>query len=261
MTKPRRSLFDVDAQARHDDPESSHEAARKVTASGKASDRRRMLLNSVREFPGETSAELAQRLNMDRVEVARRLPDMRDRLQLVSNGRKRRCRVTGADHSLTWLAIANATTLAAPRPSSSDTTSQLPRRRRRGTKAKTLADLPADSSPPPMPPGDAARADELVNWFRDNRDSLPSEPFELRPGERVSNPELFYAVLAGDIAAGPTAHDRAQTIPAPRWRPLLADLERLRIITNHNPDRTAGGGSQSVSSPATGENPDDKHFH
>lgn len=233
MRKPRRSLFDVPAQARHDDPASSHEAARKVTKSGTAAERRRTLLKAVREFPGETSAELAQRLNrddLDRVEVARRLPDMRDRLKIVCNGRRRKCRVTGNHHSLTWIAIAPATMLAPPSTASSPPTPPVPRKRRTKPPAG-LADLPAATPPPTMPAAADSRAAELLAWFEQNRDRLPAEPFELRPGERVSNPAKFYAALQADVAAGPTARYMAQTIPAPRWAPLLADLQRLKTIT------------------------------
>src|SRR5690606_23770299 len=110
----------------------------------------------------------------------------------------------------------------------------LPVPRRRRPRPATLADLPPASPPPgaAADPGDA-RAAELLDWFRNvsAAGTLPGEPFELRPGERVSNPQRFYAALASDIAAGPTVHYLAQQFPAPRWAPLLSDLQCLKTIT------------------------------
>lgn len=44
---------------------------------------------------------------------------------------------------------------------------------------------------------------ELIDWFRANRDWLPSEPFCLWPGAWVVDPALFYHSLDADIDHGP----------------------------------------------------------
>ena len=45
---------------------------------------------------------------------------------------------------------------------------------------------------------------ELIVWFQSNRDRLPDEPFNLKPGVRVVDPALWYGTLDRDITTGPT---------------------------------------------------------
>lgn len=222
MTSPQRSLFDPPA-ARASDPVSSHEAAARASASGTAAEQRQALLQAIRENPGRTSAELGQITGIERHRAARRLPDMRDRLGLVRNGPERKCTVTGAKGSLTWLLVD-----APSPPPTRRRTAEPPLPRRKRPQPTTIADLPAEISPPPSP----TAADELVTWFRfvSAAGTLPTEPFELRPGERVSNPAMFYAALADDVDAGPTAPYFAQQIANARWQPLLCDLQRLQTL-------------------------------
>jgi hypothetical protein len=87
-------------QARRTDPQSSHTAAQNADSS-KAANIRRLCLQTVVNKPGATSAEIADALGIDRHDAARRLPDLR-KAGKVCNGHPRRCRVSGADDSLTW---------------------------------------------------------------------------------------------------------------------------------------------------------------
>lgn len=62
--------------ARSTDPGTSHIAAEAVTKSGVRARQQRQVLDALRQWPGCTSAELAQRANIDRYAVARRLPEL-----------------------------------------------------------------------------------------------------------------------------------------------------------------------------------------
>lgn len=84
--------------ARNSDPATSHEAARKVRPS--RATQQRTILAGVEQFPNHTSAELAERLGLDRYVVARRLPELRSALK-VQNGEARVCLETG-NRAITW---------------------------------------------------------------------------------------------------------------------------------------------------------------
>ena len=68
-----------------------------------------------------------------------------------------------------------------------------------------------------------AEAAELVAWFQNAGESLPVEPFDLKPGGgvRVADPVLWYRSLRRDIATG-------QTGPRGRRGALQDDLNLLR---------------------------------
>lgn len=89
------------ARARREDPATSHEAAEGVEASGKANDQRSLCLERVRRYPGETAAEIAAALHIERHIPSRRLPELRD-AGLVKNGQTRVCGVMGRQ-SMTWI--------------------------------------------------------------------------------------------------------------------------------------------------------------
>lgn len=61
----------------------------------------------------------------------------------------------------------------------------------------------------------------LILWFQSNRDRLPIEPFDLKPGIRVIDPLKFFRVLDADIQAGSNG---------PRAVGLLDDLQWLRKL-------------------------------
>jgi len=86
--------------ARTNDPITSHVAAEKVTGSGLRHTNMLAVIDAVRAHPGLTSAELAQYTQIERHEVARRLPEAA-RAHAVVKGDKRQCSLTG-NLALTW---------------------------------------------------------------------------------------------------------------------------------------------------------------
>jgi hypothetical protein len=84
----------------------------------------------------------------------------------------------------------------------------------------------------------------LSAWFQTERDSLPQDPFLLRPGCHVVHPHRFYQALDRDIAAGP---------PGVRARyGLQSDLTDLRNVLEGAPpafgQASQPGNSCSISS-------------
>lgn len=103
------TLFDAPL-ARHTDPETSHEAAKRMARSGRAKAHAAVALAIVHRAPGRTYQELwaeatdAERETLgDAVELMRRLGDLR-RAGTVSNGVARVCRVKG-NRMMTWEAV------------------------------------------------------------------------------------------------------------------------------------------------------------
>jgi hypothetical protein len=100
-TVPRRQPT---AEARHDDPESSQQAAAKMNRSGKARAHGAIVLGLVRRWPGSTAVELFHAQGgdsaLDRVEVGRRLDSLVKTGQ-VRQGPERECTVKKV-RMLTW---------------------------------------------------------------------------------------------------------------------------------------------------------------
>jgi hypothetical protein len=97
-------VFVTETPASHkQDPASSFEAEAKITASGKRAIQRQIVLEAVQRFPGRTSAELAVDAGLDRPMVARRLPELRARSQVVM-GAVRESRIGGK--AVTWWIVA-----------------------------------------------------------------------------------------------------------------------------------------------------------
>jgi hypothetical protein len=86
--------------ARANDPITSHIASAKVTANNSRHTNMLAVIDAVYAHPGHTSAELAQYTDMERHEVARRLPEAA-RANAVLRGEKRECTLTG-NLALTW---------------------------------------------------------------------------------------------------------------------------------------------------------------
>lgn len=86
-------------RARNTDPETSHEAAAAIAASGDLGRQQAVVLEAVKRWPGLTSLELASRLRLDRYQVARRLPEL-ERAGQVSKGPARR---VGKRSGVTWV--------------------------------------------------------------------------------------------------------------------------------------------------------------
>jgi len=71
------SLFNPRSRiARVRDPASSHLAAAKITRTGTRQSHCALIHNYLSVNPGKTSAEIAAAVGLDRVEAARRLPDL-----------------------------------------------------------------------------------------------------------------------------------------------------------------------------------------
>ncbi len=70
-------LFGGRPMARRSDHDSSHAAADRLEASGAAASQRAKALELVRRFPGMSSLQLARLGKVDRVMLARRLPELR----------------------------------------------------------------------------------------------------------------------------------------------------------------------------------------
>lgn len=90
------------ARARRLDPKTSHDAARTVERSGAAQAQRDACLDEVRRGPGQTAAEIALAVGLERHAPSRRLPELRV-AGLVRNGEARKCVVMGR-LALTWFA-------------------------------------------------------------------------------------------------------------------------------------------------------------
>lgn len=96
----QRSLFDdfsilsEPLLASPKDPETSHEAARELEASGALGRQRQEVIDALRRFPDSTSAELAKRSGLDRHLCGRRLPEL-EYLERVTRGEARTCTVSG----------------------------------------------------------------------------------------------------------------------------------------------------------------------
>lgn len=91
------------ARARASDPVTSHEAAERVTRSGKAGTHAATILEAIKDIPGRTSAELAVATGLDRHEAARRCADLK-RDGKVRQGEPRKCGVNKTQ-GITWFPI------------------------------------------------------------------------------------------------------------------------------------------------------------
>lgn len=94
------------AQSRSTDPVSSTLAADAIERSGIAAAHRRLCLAQVQTHPGQTAAEIARAVGLERHAPSRRLPELRE-AGLVANGPMRVCAVKGRQ-SLTWLPAGEA---------------------------------------------------------------------------------------------------------------------------------------------------------
>lgn len=98
MTLPG-SFFPEPPAARNTDPSTSHEAAAALEASGRRQAQRARVRRAVHDYPGRTSAELAEAIDMDRYAVARRLPELEP--LRVHKGEPRTCSIQGR-RAVTW---------------------------------------------------------------------------------------------------------------------------------------------------------------
>lgn len=88
--------------ARRNDPETSHEAARRHVESGRLREAQARVLRSVSEHGGSTYAEISVYAGLELPEAARRLPELEGRGFVHAIG-KRVCRIKGTECRL-WYA-------------------------------------------------------------------------------------------------------------------------------------------------------------
>ena len=86
------------ATARRTDPASSHQAASRAESSAVC--HRQICLDEVRRWPGQTSAEIAVSVGLDRYQTARRLPELA-KAGFVERGPQGICSVAGT-MAVTW---------------------------------------------------------------------------------------------------------------------------------------------------------------
>lgn len=87
--------------ARSADPLTSWEAAEHITRSGKAAQQQAKAVNAVNRNPGMTSFELAAHCELDRYQLARRLPEAEGQGRVV-RGDARQCAVSGHKAATWW---------------------------------------------------------------------------------------------------------------------------------------------------------------
>ena len=87
--------------ARRTDPQTSHDAARHIVASGAQALQQNQALDAVDRNPGLTSNELARATGLDRYMLARRLPELCDSDRVV-RGDARKCGVSGRSAATWW---------------------------------------------------------------------------------------------------------------------------------------------------------------
>lgn len=93
------NLFD-NPHSHRNDPSSSYKVGDKATSTEKISGQMKAVLNAVKQYPGRTSAELAELVGMNRYTPARRLSVL-ERRGLVKRGSERKCRVCHTE-CITW---------------------------------------------------------------------------------------------------------------------------------------------------------------
>lgn len=97
MTQP--DLFTHHPRARRRDPSTSHLAALEVTESGRASEQAAVVLDVVSRYPGLCSVEMTGYCDLERHQIARRLPEL-ERDGLVRKGAPRT--PLGGRPGVTW---------------------------------------------------------------------------------------------------------------------------------------------------------------
>lgn len=80
----------VVARARKSDPETSHQAAAEVEATGAASAHRSIIVAYLKQHPGETNAEIAEGSGLDYCQIHKRMAEL-ERMNLVIRGQQKKC--------------------------------------------------------------------------------------------------------------------------------------------------------------------------
>lgn len=98
LRSQRQGLIADLPRSRSTDPDTSHEAADAIRASGDLGRQQKAVLEAVRRWPGLTSLELGARMDINRWAVARRCPEL-EVAGKIHRGAARK--VNGRSH-LTW---------------------------------------------------------------------------------------------------------------------------------------------------------------
>lgn len=102
---------------RRTDPDTSRQAAERVTAIGSRADHMTRIVRAVAERPGRTSAELAQDTGLERHEAARRTADAAN-AGLIVRGPSKTCSVGGRAAVTWWPKRARGPVEGCPQPES-----------------------------------------------------------------------------------------------------------------------------------------------
>lgn len=99
-------LFEPQANYRKGDPETSKDAAIGVEESGNAATWRLRCLQAVRDWPGMTAGEYADRIEVERTTFGRRLPELLEK-GYVRKGEPRPCNISHY-RGATWWPVGDA---------------------------------------------------------------------------------------------------------------------------------------------------------
>ena len=91
--------------SRKTDPASSKAAEAEINRTGSRRAQQEIILEYVRQSPGDTSLEMSDKLCLDRYQIARRLADLKN-AGFVYQADIRKCSVSGRD-AVTWYPVKN----------------------------------------------------------------------------------------------------------------------------------------------------------
>lgn len=97
------------------DPDTSRQAAERVTANGSRADHLQRVVAAVNAHPGSTSAELAKHSGLERHEAARRTADAAN-AGLIVRGHHKTCSVNGTRATTWWPKRARGPIPNCPQP-------------------------------------------------------------------------------------------------------------------------------------------------
>lgn len=92
---------DTQGMSRRTDPATSHKAAKEFVASGARESHQSLILDVIRETPGETFSEIVEVLGVEGSVVNKRLPEM-CRKGMIRKGADRACRTNGKEKATYW---------------------------------------------------------------------------------------------------------------------------------------------------------------
>lgn len=87
--------------SREHDPDSSRQAERTVTDTGRRQSQADRVLEDITAHPGATAGEIAARIGIDRHTVSKRTADLR-KLDKITRGHARPCRAKGSTMATWW---------------------------------------------------------------------------------------------------------------------------------------------------------------